>query len=310
MPKYVSNRKTIEKEAIDNFVDRLKTAVGESNLSSKLDDLTKAIKGESSETRKILDSMKTELTEGESKTLMQLAALTKNVADKNDLVIASQKDEGRQTRKTLTNIHTALIGGQTDTNTHLESLIKTVNGVTTTLTAIETSLIEGRTENITQSEVLATTVSDEHNKLRTEFETFSNNVAESITKLATDELVGALKTVIDEFNTNMVNQFGENFRHLNEAVDRMVEWQKEYRQNIEKLTEEFRIATESIEKSRGSLEKIEKSSSAIVDRSDSIVSCAEKLKLILPTMNDQLEAFSKSAGSKCKRCISHSLKNG
>ena len=47
---------------------------------------------------------------------------------------------------------------------------------------------------------------------------FSKNVAESVAKLATDELIEALKTVIEDFNAKITEQFGENFKQLNEAV--------------------------------------------------------------------------------------------
>ena len=264
-----------DENAMEKFINGLKIALEPGVIPIKLDGLTEAIKGESIETRKVLDSIKTEL-------------------------IGEQKEQGEQTRKTLTEMQSEIIREQTNIFKHLETLTTTVSekqselqiGIENALTPIQTSLIDEQTGVLTKLETLTATVSDEHGKLRTEFETFSNNVSESITKLATDELVGALKTVIDEFNTNMVSQFGDNFRHLNEAVERMVKWQKEHRENMEKLTEKFHVATESIEKSRVSLENIVNSSSAIVERSDSIVACAEKLEPILNTMNGQLETFS------------------
>ena len=68
--------------------------------------------------------------------------------------------------------------------------------------------------------------------------------------------------------------------------------QKQYRQDMDKLADEFRIAADSIDKSRDSLKDIADSSGTIADRSGSIVTSAEKLEPILHTLNDQLEAFS------------------
>lgn len=258
------NEEAINKVA-NKFACELKNALEsfespwEINLSSKLDDLTEVVKVESSETRKVFSKMQTDLTEGQSKNLEQLETLTKTVSEKMISVVTSQKDEGTQTRKTLTDIQSALMDRHNKTFIQLKTLTKNI--------------------------------SYEHNKLRTEFETFSINVSKTFSKLATDELIKALKSVIDEFNTNMVNQFGDNFKHLNEAVERMVEWQKEHRQSMEKLSEEFQVAAESIEKSRESVDLIAESSKAIALRSESIVTSAEKLDPILHTLNGQLETF-------------------
>ena len=121
---------------------------------------------------------------------------------------------------------------------------------------------------------------------------FSKNVAESITELATKELISSLTTVIENFNTQLSTQFGDNFEQLNEAVGKTVEWQEQYRQQMDKLADEFRLAAKSIDDSRDSLQNIADSSSTIADKSGSIVTSASKLEPILHTLNDQLGAFS------------------
>ena len=242
---------------------------GEYDLPTQVGDLVKVLKEDYETNSKILNedilpslnTIRDSLTNEDTNVLNRLQSLTSTVPEKIDALSNLQKDEGIQTRKTITDLQTAVTDKQNRTFIQLKTL----------------------TKNITY----------EHNRLRTEFETFSNNVTESFSKLATEELVKALKTVIDEFNTNMVNQFGENFKHLNEAVDSMVEWQKEHRQNLEKLTEEFQVAMEGIEESRKSIASIAESSSQIAIRSESIVNCSEKLDPILHTLNGQLETFDK-----------------
>ena len=139
---------------------------------------------------------------------------------------------------------------------------------------------------------MTTTVSNKHDQLRDEFQTFSKTVAESVAKLATDELIEALKTVIEDFNAKLTEQFGENFKQLNEAVGKTVEWQEQYRQQMDKLAAEFRIAAESIEQSRESMKHIAEASGEIAEKSSSIVTCAEDMEPLLHTLNDQLGAFS------------------
>ena len=283
-------------ETIDEFVGALKKAFGESNLSSKLDALKDAIETDSKTTqdvlqdtrkdltdiqsktlkqlktltttvsdehnqlrkdreatRDVLADTKNELTDGQAKILGQLETLTSTISDKSNLIIASQANEGSETRKTLTNMQSELTGRQNKAFIQLRELTKTV--------------------------------SYEHSQLRKEFENFSKNVAESITELATKELISSLTKVIDQFNTQLSTQFGDNFKQLNEAVGKTVEWQSQYRQDMDTLAEEFQIAAESIEKSRASL-------TTIADKSGNIVTIATDLEPILHTLNDQLGAFS------------------
>ena len=209
------------------------------------------------ERNEFIDALKGIETSGETNLLAQLVTLNTTV-----------KEEGTQTRDKL-------------------------NEATTALTDIQTALNEGQNATVAKLESLATTVSDKHDQLRDEFQTFSKTVAESVAKLATDELIEALKTVIEDFNAKLTEQFGENFKQLNEAVGKTVAWQEQYRQQMDELASEFRIAAESIEQSRVSMEQIARASSEIAEKSSSIVVCAEDMVPLLHTLNDQLEAFSK-----------------
>lgn len=273
-----------DEETIGKFVTQLTTTLanvqtsGEINLLAQMVTLNTAIREEGRETRAELGGIKedltgihTSLTSGQNETITQLQGLTttvsekhdhltSTVAEKHDNLISLQMEEGNQTREKLTNLQAAFTDGQSALSTQLENL--------------------------------ATTFSTKHDLLIDEFQVFSRNVAESVAKLATDELIEALKTVIEDFNAKITEQFGENFKQLNEAVGKTVVWQEQYRQQMEELADEFRVAAESIEKSRESVALIAESSNTISSRSESIVACTEKLDPILHTLNDQLDAFS------------------
>lgn len=144
-----------------------------------------------------------------------------------------------------------------------------------TLRAIEKSLTgDGDSTVLTQLQKLRTTFIDA-------FKDFATQMAENNTQA----LIKALEEVMRDFNAKINEQFGDNFKQLNEAVGRINDWQEQYRQQMDELAKEFRIAADSIEKSRQSLE-------IIAERSDAIVSSAEKLDPILQTLQDQIEAFS------------------
>lgn len=251
---------------------------GEINLRTQLVALNNTIKTVGHDTITILHGIKsdlltiqTSLTDGRNDAITHLQelkitfsdkqdVLTSTVLDKHDALADLQKEEGRQTREELTSMQVSVTNGQKDICTQLESL--------------------------------TTSFSDKQDSLIIQFQEFSKNVAESVAKLATDELIDALKTVIEDFNAKLTEQFGENFKQLNEAVGRTVEWQEQYRQQMDELANEFRLASQSIESSQRSVESIAESSNQIAARSDSIVTCTEKLDSILHTLNDQLEAFS------------------
>jgi DNA anti-recombination protein RmuC len=60
---------------------------------------------------------------------------------------------------------------------------------------------------------------------------------EKLSELGSKQLIEALKDVIRDFNQKLTEQFGENFKQLNSAVEKLVVWQELYRQHIESVTE-------------------------------------------------------------------------
>ena len=160
------------------------------------------------------------------------------------------------------------------------------------LQSIERSLTgEGDSTVLTQFQKLRTTFSDKQDDLIKEFKDFAKQMAENNSKA----LIEALEKVMKDFNAKINEQFGDNFKQLNEAVGRINNWQKQYQEQMDKLAEEFRLAAQSVEKSRQSLE-------VISNRSDAIVSSAEQLEPILQGIQHQinqlnalLETFSKLA---------------
>tara|TARA_X000000950_G_C13915180_1_gene660682 strand:- start:3989 stop:5248 length:1260 start_codon:yes stop_codon:yes gene_type:complete len=92
-----------------------------------------------------------------------------------------------------------------------------------------------------------------------EFKSFS----EQMSKAFSEAIIEELKSVIREFNEKISEQFGDNFKQLNLAVGKLVDWQDNYKNQMEKLKESIDNSINSIEKTQISLEKIENSSSSI-----------------------------------------------
>ena len=92
-----------------------------------------------------------------------------------------------------------------------------------------------------------------------EFRAFS----EQMSKAFSEAIIEELKAVIREFNEKISEQFGENFKQLNEAVGRLLEWQENYRIQLEELKSNFEKALKGIQSTEVSITQIAKSASSI-----------------------------------------------
>lgn len=68
---------------------------------------------------------------------------------------------------------------------------------------------------------------------------------ENISKNASEQIVEALNKVIEDFNENMVSQFGDNFKHLNQGIDNLIDWQENYKTLV---TDELKLIETSNQK--------------------------------------------------------------
>ena len=197
-------------------------------------------------------------------------------------ILTIEKQEGNETKEALKSIEETFTEKANDLAELLRDIltVEKEEGRETkeALKSIEKSLTgEGDSTVLTQLQKLRTTFSDKQDDLIQAFGEFAQEMAENNTKA----LMEALENVIKDFNQKITEQFGDNFKHLNQAVGRINDWQEQYRQQMDELAQEFRIAAESVEKSSQSL-------AAIADRSDAIVSSAEKLDPILIALQQQI----------------------
>src|SRR5215469_9991846 len=71
---------------------------------------------------------------------------------------------------------------------------------------------------------------------------FGRTVAENNSRA----LIDALKDVIREFNEKISEQFGENFKQLNDAVGQILVWQERYRQQMAEMMKQQQIASQNM----------------------------------------------------------------
>lgn len=79
--------------------------------------------------------------------------------------------------------------------------------------------------------------------LKDKLSEIDNSLKEAVKSLsegATEEIIKALEGVIQDFNNNLTDQFGDNFKQLNEAVLNMIEWQDNYKNSVEMFEEQLK----------------------------------------------------------------------
>ena len=125
-------------------------------------------------------------------------------------------------------------------------------------------------------------------KLRTDFRDFAEKVKED----GSEALIKALEEVIKDFNTKINEQFGENFKQLNEAVAALLEWQKEYKEQVLLLTEAFQESQRGIEAVKLSIESIENSTSQIPIQMEKVDEVFQKTDSRMEDLHSGLNSLS------------------
>ncbi|MCF6751135.1 hypothetical protein L3X16_00475 [Pseudomonas stutzeri] len=82
---------------------------------------------------------------------------------------------------------------------------------------------------------------------------------EMLAKSATETVIEALRQVIQDFNKHLVEQFGDNFKALNESVGKMNEWQVLYKEHVEALEARIELAIHELERTATANEAISRS---------------------------------------------------
>ena len=74
--------------------------------------------------------------------------------------------------------------------------------------------------------------------------------AEMMSKGATEQIIEALRQVIIDFNNNLTEQFGENFKALDASVKKLVEWQQAYKEQVEVMGAQYKQSVDSLMETR------------------------------------------------------------
>lgn len=118
---------------------------------------------------------------------------------------------------------------------------------------------------------------DNLNNLNKSFTEFAEKMAESNTK----SLIEAIEQVMKDFNTKINEQIGDNFKRLNEGVEKLVVWQDNYKNQMSEMIEQFTTASQGIEAAKNNLTEI-------ANKMENLPKAAEDMKTLIETTQTQI----------------------
>lgn len=131
---------------------------------------------------------------------------------------------------------------------------------------------------VNQIKNFRTDSNDNFKELRKSFDEFAKKIAENNMKW----LIEAIKQVMEDFNTKINDQLWQSFKELTNAIDNLLKWQEEYKDNII-------ISTDALNLSKDSLEKSSKWFEITVEKAEKFSWISESLWNELKYLNDSLE---------------------
>ena len=103
-------------------------------------------------------------------------------------------------------------------------------------------------------------------------------------------LIDALKDVIREFNEKITEQFGENFKQLNEAVGQLLVWQERYRQQMAEMIEQQEITSQNMARATEGYQKL-------MERAESFDAVANSMGALIEGLDAQRRQLNDSLSS-------------
>ncbi len=231
---------------------------------------------------------------GETTIVTQLQKLRATVTDKSDerlAAILKLDSSFRQSSDSISahmlSLRESLAGdGDATIATQLQKLRITISDKSDLHLSIskstEQQMIELR-ESVARFE---TTTSDNYRQLHKQLGEFVKELAENNTRV----FIEALEQAIRDFNSQLTSQFGENFKHLNGAVGKLVTWQEQYRKQLEDLFGRFDESSKSLHAASSDLRTIAQDLGATVELMDELDTFVQATKAHVAQLHASLEA--------------------
>lgn len=116
-----------------------------------------------------------------------------------------------------------------------------------------------------------------------------NDALDKISKSSSEELIKALQEVIKDFNAKINEQFGENFKQLNDAVSKLLIWQEQYKEYIDISTKSLTTLTQNVKTFIDQFGVVVENSSVITSNSETFINNAQSFKDIAEHLDVTLD---------------------
>jgi len=113
----------------------------------------------------------------------------------------------------------------------------------------------------------------------------------------TEALIEALEEVIRDFNVKISEQFGENFKQLNLAVGRLLDWQQNYRNQLDQLIQTETTSAENMKSAVDSFTTLSKNAESFDATSKSLAALLAGLEV----QRNHIEGSMRSLGELLSR---------
>lgn len=250
---------------------------------SALSEILDVLKSTKTETKTNFDKLNTSLI-GETETSIstQLVKLRNQTTD-------NQKEQERQ-NALLDKIQTSLIGDEeTSLLTQLEKLrsqltdnYKEQKEHKDVLTKINETL-GSKNDNSILSQIKS--IKTDQNKNNKALESKFDEFGEILKKNNTEALVEVMKSATETFNAQMTELIQrlvqENFAELNNSVQSLNDWQKDNKEMISSLTEQFKSVSKDFEIASVSIKEITKNTTKLTEDNSQLSKLIEELQKVL-----------------------------
>lgn len=107
---------------------------------------------------------------------------------------------------------------------------------------------------------------------------------------ATEEVIKALEKIMLEFNQNLTSQFGDNFKELNSACLKLVEWQSRYKTHIDTAEKTLSKIMHALEESCDALKELNQSNQETQEVCKEVASLIKIYDFQVATLATHLES--------------------
>lgn len=157
---------------------------------------------------------------------------------------------------------------------------------------------DGDRSMVSQLQLLRTDINDFKNGTLRRQDTFEEklwvelkNFSEMMSKSATQQVIEALKQVIVEFNEKLTEQFGDNFKRLDESVKKLVEWQSQYMRQLDEMSIQYAEGVKAIDATRVAVEVIQNETASIPTNMQALAGVLEVNQHQIKELTSHLETF-------------------